>query len=80
MIKLSGFPDDYDEEYLTQIESLKENDLKEFANKFINKNHIKVVIVGKVTPEQIRASVKDTNYKICELEFDQVPSLKKCYE
>jgi len=80
LIKLSGFPDDYDDEYLDQIQNLKESDFKEFANKFIHENHIKVVIVGSVTPEQIKESLKDSDFQICELEFDQVPSLKKCYK
>lgn len=79
LIKLSGFPEDYDQKYQAELKSLSNDSLKDFANQYIDKDKIIAVVVGQVTANQLKEHFKNQELKICELSFNEVPALKLCY-
>ena len=78
LLKLSGFPSDYDTQYQTMIPKIGNQELMDFGRKIQNKTGMVTVIVGKTSTESIKKELGD-KYKVCELSFSDVPSLKKCY-
>lgn len=74
LLKLYGYKENYDAEYLSKIEEVKKDQLVEVAKKRINPDELCVVIVGRVSAEAVRKEFAG-KYNVYELDFDTEPKL-----
>lgn len=72
MLEMLGYPKDFDATYLEKIRAVTRQDVKAFAAKEIDPKNFVTVIVGKISPETLRAQLGE-NVVIHEVSFDEVP-------
>ncbi len=78
VLKLKGMPSDWDKTFIEKIKNVNFDDVNKFSKNILTPENFITVIVGKVTPEEVKKEFP--NIKVCELEFNEVPKISKCID
>jgi zinc protease len=79
ILKLSGYPSDYDKSFLDKISEVKGKIVKDFFNSVNPLENMTIVVVGKVDIQDLKGKLGN-KYRYCELKFNELPEVKDCTE
>lgn len=72
ILKVLGYPENYDQEYLDRMAAVSEDDVLVAAKKYIAPSQLVVVIVGRVSKKELEDAFKG-KMEVREFGFDEVP-------
>ncbi len=76
VLKLLGYPSDYDERFIERIEAVNRSSYREVANRWVHPEQLVQVIVGRVKAEDIAALI-GPGVEIAEFDFDTKPRIRR---
>jgi zinc protease len=72
-----GFPEDFDDSYLSKVRSVQPNDVKEVGKKFVDPDRLVIVITGRASAEEVARdlSAVGVNLPVYRVEFGTEPKV-----
>lgn len=72
ILKVLGYPESYDQNYLETMAAVSEEDVSAVARKYIDPSKFVIVIVGRVSKEELQTAFGG-EFEVREFAFDEVP-------